>query len=127
MKISQFFKSRFLRADDMADGEEVEGIIAGVREETMRDGQRKPVLYLNDERALPLNATNARAIAAKLGDEADVWRGHTIIIFKSTTEYPHPDTPCLRVRVPLNRPKVEQVGPLPRKPAENGMDSEIPF
>jgi hypothetical protein len=108
MKISQFFKPRFLRADDIADGEEVEGIIAGVREEAMRDGQHKPVLHLNDERALILNATNARAIAAELGDEADAWRGYTIIIFKSTTNRPQPDTPCLRVRVPPNRAKVVQ-------------------
>jgi hypothetical protein len=120
MKISQFFKSRFLRADDIANGEEVEGIIAGVREETMRDGQCEPVLYLKDERALPLNATNARAIAAKLGDEADAWRGHTIIIFKSTTSHPQPGTPCLRVRVPPNRANVVQLG-------EDDKDSEIPF
>jgi hypothetical protein len=120
MKISELFKSRFLRADDLADGEEIEGIIAGVREEGMRDGQHKPVLYLNDERALILNATNARAIAAELGDEADAWRGHTIIIFKSTTNHPQPDTPCLRVRVPPNRAKVVQL-------CEDDKDSEIPF
>jgi hypothetical protein len=126
MKISQFFKSRFLRASDLAHGEEIEGIIAGVREEKMRDGLDKPVLFLNDGRALPLNATNARAIAGTLGDEADAWRGHTVIVFKSTTNHPQPDTPCLRVRVPLNRPKVEQAGPLP-PPAQKRMDSEIPF
>jgi hypothetical protein len=100
MKISQFFKSRFLRADDIADGAEIEAVIAGVREETMRDGQRKPVLNLVEGRALRLNAINARAIADRLGDESDNWRGHTIVIFKSFADYPRPGTPCLRVRVP---------------------------
>ena len=125
MKISQLFKSRFLRADDVAHGEEIQAVIADVREETMRDGQRKPVLYLNDERALPLNATNARAIASKLGDEADAWRGHTIIIFKSTTNHPQLDTPCLRVRVPPNRVKVVQS--LPQTLAEDDKEPELPF
>jgi hypothetical protein len=125
MRVSQIFPSKYLRADDLADGEELQAVIAGCREEKMKDGQIKPVLYLDDDRALPLNATNARAIASKLGDESDAWRGHQITLFRSLTDYPNPDTPCLRVRVPQNSVKQTNVRPLP--PVRDEMDSEIPF
>jgi hypothetical protein len=91
----------------------------------MRDGDIKPVLHLDQGRALPLNATNARAIAAKLGDESDDWIGHEIIIFRSLTDYPQPDTPCVRVRVPQGSVKHEVVRPVPSKRDE--MDDEVPF
>ena len=126
MKISDNFRSKYLRADDVAPDEEIEAVISGVQMEAMRDGQEKPVLHFDDGRAWPLNATNARAIASKLGDETNAWRGHVVKIYRSVTDFPQPDTPCLRVRVPQSRAKVENVRPMP-SPTRNDMDAEVPF
>ena len=128
MKISETFRSKYLRADDVGPDEEIEVVISGVQEERMRDGQDKPVLHFDDERALVLNATNARAIASKLGDDTNAWRGHVVMVYRSVTDFPQPDTPCLRVRAPQSRTKVENVRPMPAPPkVRNHMDDEVPF
>jgi hypothetical protein len=127
MKISQAFPSKYLTAADCPDGVELKCIIQGVTEEKLRDGI-KPVLHL-DQGQLVLNATNARSIASKLGDESDDWAGQQLIIYRSLIDYPEPDTPCLRVRVPQESVKHEVVRPVPSKRGDGGDDmaDEIPF
>jgi hypothetical protein len=126
VKISDAFRSKYLRANDLDADEEIEAIIVGAQTETMRDGQKKPVLHFDDGGALVLNATNARAIASKLGDDTETWRGHVIMIHRSVTDFPQPDTPCLRVRVPQSRTKVENVRPMPLH-TDDDMNDEVPF
>lgn len=76
--------------------------------------RRKLVLRLKDkQKGLVLNKTNSKIVAKYYGDDSDGWRGKTIEIFPTETEFNGSLVPCIRVRV--EAPKVE------------GFDDDIPF
>jgi hypothetical protein len=134
MRISQAFPSLYLRPDDFDEGQELKCTISTVEREISFD-KEKPVLHFADGLKLRLSLSDAWAIASKLGDETDDWRGHVVYVFRTTINYPKPDTPCLRVRIPQDRAKVDEaeLSPLPQR--GNGDDSnnntvsgeEVPF
>jgi len=85
MRISDIFPSKYVKAADLQGRTVILTIKELVVEEMSNhanEKERKPVLYF--ERAtkgLVLNRTNAVAIAALYGDEADDWRGKRISIY----------------------------------------------
>lgn len=133
MRISSAFPSKYLKASDIPDGREVHLKIDTVQIESMETtGDEKPVLYFIDrEKGLVLNKTNADAIASVMGDDTDQWRGKPIILFATTTSFGGRTVPCLRVRVPRPSAPVEPSGysvplsDLVETPTT--ADSDVPF
>ena len=132
MKFSEMFPGKFLRADDLEDGEERNAVISTIKTEEMRGGNDKPVLHLEDGAALPLNKTNAKVLAKAFGDDSRGWVGHEIVIYKSTTEYQGDIVPCLRIKVADDKRKpTASVPKPPTRPtttsATRDMNDEVPF
>ena len=135
MRISNAFPSKYLMASDLPDGRDVRVVIDDVRMELMeQQNEEKPVCYFQGkDRGLVLNVTNANTISAVLGDDTEVWIGHTVMLFATTTSFAGRTVPCIRVRVP--RPTTQPV-PVALAPQETPIadhsdaaagDDEVPF
>ena len=113
MKISSAFPSKYLKAADLPEGRDVFVKIDDVQMEVMeQQSEEKPVCYFIDkQKGLVLNSTNATAIANAFGDDTETWHGRTIALFATTTNFGGRVVPCIRVRVP--RPAAAQPAPAP--------------
>jgi len=101
MSIDELYKSNsnWIKADDLK-GKSVKVVIAKILLEEVGDSGYKVVLYFVDkEKSLVLNATNARCLASALGDNEKEWEGKEIIMYPTTTEYSGKTVPCIRVRI----------------------------
>ena len=118
MRISTAFPSKYLKASDIPDGREAHVKIDMVQLESMETtGDEKPVMYFIDrEKGLVLNKTNADALSAALGDDTEQWRGVPIVLFATTTAFGGRTVPCLRVRV-SRRPLGPALAPAGLAPA----------
>lgn len=100
MKVSILFPSKFIRADDLGNNE-IQCTIADVRvEDVSGDGSdRKPVLYFEKkEKGLVMNKTNSTVIASSYGDDTDAWRGKSVVLYPTQTQFQGKLVPCIRVR-----------------------------
>ena len=113
MSIMKLFPSKYLKHDDIEDGETV--TISEVKvEEVGQDKQEKPVLYFNEHyKGAILNVTNARAIAKVYGDDEGEWPGKkvTLVTIPSRTPHGEPTTSiCMKPAAPaLKKKAVAQV------------------
>jgi hypothetical protein len=148
---SDFDKSRFLKAADLS-GEKKFRIKSVTVEEIGTDKkERKPIVWFtNDERGLPLNLTNLRALSGAYGDNMEAWAGKIIVLFPTKTDLRGKLVDALRVRIPppkqasgngqtVSTPKpapttqasddlLDGVGPPSAKPSlASDLDDEIPF
>lgn len=65
------------------------------------NGDRKIVLQFDDfDKSLPLNVTNARAIADLYGGDTDKWVGRQIMLFTMPVDYQGKMVQAVRVRAP---------------------------
>jgi len=122
MKISTAFPSKFIKAADLQD-RDWSVTLKAVEMETMEQtGEEKPVLYfVETDRGLVLNKTNADTISTKLGDdETDNWPGAKLVLFPATTSFGGRTVPCIRVR--LDTSAAPQVSTAPQGPSD-----DVPF
>ena len=132
MKISAAFPSKYLRAADLG-GRQVTAIIDRVEIDEMTDGEPKPVVYfVNKQKAVVLNKTNANAIAAAYGDDTDEWTGGEVVLFTAMVDFQGKTTEAIRIKIPprkrdkpapASRPRQEETEPVERGP----VDDDIPF
>ncbi len=96
MRISDVFAKNYLRAEDFdTDGRVL--IITSVEMETV-GREQKLVAYLKDEdKALPLNKTNAESIGELYGDDTDDWANCAILVRQEMTQFENKRVPCMRV------------------------------
>lgn len=101
-KVSDVYRSKFLRATDLPQGRECPVTIDSLTLEKMESGgDEKPVIrFRGKQRGMVLNKTNANVIAQQLGDEMDSWVGQDIILYTAMTQFGGQVVPCLRCRVP---------------------------
>lgn len=145
MRVSDAFPSNYLKAVDL-QGRTVMATIDRYTIEDIGD-DRKPVIYFVDkEKGLVLNKTNANEIAFVYGDDMDEWAGKKIELFSMMVQFQGRNTPGLRVRVPRQQAARPTNGnghqrPLPPKEAttqdwgdrspppatEQPLDDDIPF
>ncbi len=79
MRISQLFRSKYLKATDLDGQDRIVTILNVTEEEIGDDRQKKPVVYFHDvPTALVLNKTNATAIAASYDDDTVAWIGKRV-------------------------------------------------
>jgi len=110
MKMNDAFPSRYMKADDLEDGDLTVTIRDGSPvewEEFTQKGKptpdNKPVLYFKSPReakALVLNKTNWKTIAQVLGtDETEDWGGKSITLYATEVESFGEMTMAVRVRL----------------------------
>jgi len=102
--LKDLFPSKYLKADDLP--RPVLVTISDVAEETMNDGKAKPVVsFLEEEKSLVMNKTNAERIADITGsNNTDDWIGHQVVIYRDVVMFQGKTTPCVRVQPPAPAP-----------------------
>lgn len=101
MKISTAFPSKYLRMDDLEG--DVTYTIKTVSMEDVGQGddkQHKPVIYfIETNKRLTLNPTNAGSIAEQYGDDTEAWGGRRITLFPDPeVTYMGKRTGAIRIR-----------------------------
>jgi len=121
MDINAAYPSAFLKAADL-QGKKITVTIDRVEMSDMGDGKdQKPVVYfVNKERGLALNKTNANMIVEIIGSsETDTWSGHRIAIYSTKVDFQGRRVDAIRVDFPK--------GSQPPPPVDIDDDSAAPF
>jgi hypothetical protein len=120
MKISETFRSKFLKASDL-QGRTVEAEIDLVTEEEVGEAREKKLIvyFRGKHRGIVLNQTNAVALQSSFGDETDSWAGKSVQIFVEPVMFQGKRVDGLRLRAPA-----AAAAP---SPAPEGLDDDIPF
>ena len=101
--IETLFPSRYLKAHDLENGEEILTIVS-VSMESMRNPKggadvEKPVVTFEGlERGLILNRTNADIISRLFGKNLDDWRGRSVTLYATKVEVAGETYDVIRVR-----------------------------
>jgi hypothetical protein len=98
-KISEQFSNAYLKTEDF-DSKGTVLVVSSVGTDDIGGDEKLVVHFDNEDKGLPLNKTNALAIADICGDDTDDWRGKSIEVYRDTTMFNGKRTPCLRVRAP---------------------------
>ena len=106
------FPSKFLKAADLG-GKAVTMMVEKVVQEDLGDQIKTVVHFLNQSKALVLNATNYDSIAEDHGQETDNWPGAKVELYETTVLFRGKRVPCIRVRTPQRRlpPEMEADAP----------------
>lgn len=59
---------------------------------------KKPILHLDGQKPLALNATNAKTIAAMFGNHVEKWAGQTVTLYPTTTTMDGEVLEAIRIR-----------------------------
>lgn len=102
MHVNDVLKSKYLKASDLKDGDNV-FTIKGFRKETFKkkDGGEEDKIVLSFKECsqeLVLNKTNLKQVAKRLGGEIDEWLGKPITLFPTETDFSGEMVDCIRVR-----------------------------
>jgi hypothetical protein len=116
MNIRERFADSYIKADDLSSP--ITAVITDVDEVTIGDDDRV-VLIFEDEKALPLNKTNALTLSDMFGDETDEWIGNTIELYRDKVMFQGKRVNAVRIR----EPRVKQ----PRKQLPNAKDADPAF
>lgn len=132
MNIDQAFPTKFLSAADL-QGRDITVTINAVQIEDVGTGDTKPVVYFQGaQKGLVLNKTNAHRIAEMYGKETEGWRGQSITLYPSETDYQGKTVPCIRIRL-QTAAAAEVQAPVHVPPSieesakTTGFDDEVPF
>ncbi len=124
------YDKEYLYAFDL-QGKDVTVVIESVKGGTLvgtgGKSNKKPVIrFKGKEKALALNITNARVIAALYGGfDAELWIGKAVTLYPTTTTFGSQTVECIRIR---NVKPTKRNGPEPtpapvtdaREPGEEG-------
>lgn len=135
MDMNTAFPSEFLRAADLQGREFTVPIDRVEMVSVVRDEPDKPVLYFQGaEKGLVMNKTNATTLIDRFGPESNDWTGQRVTVFPTETDYQGKRVACVRLRIPLERPKVElapeepaELPGTPRRPTAAMADDDTPF
>lgn len=99
-KISQQFADKWFNGEDF-DKEGRDLVVDYVEEEKVGKDTKLAMHFDGEEKALPLNKTNAEKIAKIFGlDDTDDWPGMVINLYRSTAQMNGKNVPCVRARTP---------------------------
>lgn len=111
--INDIYKSNseYMKAEDIGNDMWTFTIkTADVKE--FQDGDRKLVLSFNEwEKSLPLNATNARAVADLYGHNSNAWIGQQIMLFSMPVKFQDRMVNAIRIRAPMRQGQPPQPAP----------------
>jgi hypothetical protein len=123
VRIGQAFPSKWMRADDLPDGEMVKHVIDSVTRENVgsnADDMKPVVWFIGQEKGLVLNKTNAGVISAAYGDETDDWHGKPVLLYSAEVAFKAEMVMSIRVKVPKGdvRGTTNNGGPARQQPAD---------
>jgi len=102
MRLNEVFPSKYLKAEDLADG--IGGyrrVTVMIRETVMQDlgDERKAIVYFRGkDKGLVLNRTNADELQTITGsDDTDDWNGHRVMIYVERVPFQGKKVPALRI------------------------------
>lgn len=127
--------SEYLKAEDLKKRSVAVVIEAAELKEIGKD--RKIVLYFRGkDKSLPLNKTNANAVAYLYGQNTDAWIGRAIELYPTLADYQGRQVEAIRVRPP-SAAAARQSAPPPRQetppppqddyPPDREFNDDIPF
>jgi hypothetical protein len=100
--VDDIYPSAFIKAATL-QGKEVTLTIKSAEAGKVGQGEEaKGQLVLEfeeTEKKFGLNRTNVEEIAGGYGRDYGEWNGRQVVLYPTTTNYPAPGTPCVRVRV----------------------------
>jgi len=105
--MSEAFPSNWLRAADLT-GHSVKVTIAGGALEDIGDGEKPVISFLDKQKGLVLNKTNANMIVEYYGDETAGWIGKEIELYPTKVSFQGKLVDCIRVRVEQAPPPVAE-------------------
>jgi hypothetical protein len=108
MKVSEIKASqrRYLQTATVK-GQPIVATISNLEMETVgqgADAKTKPVLYLEDEKPMVLNASNLETLSDAFGDDTDAWPGHRIKVRCVRTQFQGNAVDGLRVEPIVPKP-----------------------
>jgi hypothetical protein len=111
MKVSEIKASqrRYLQTATVK-AQPIVATISNLEMETVGQGaeaKTKPVLYLENEKPMVLNASNLEALSEAFGDDTDNWSGHKIKICCVKTQFQGKTVDGLRVEPIVLRPALK--------------------
>ena len=86
-----------LQASDLKPGLQVPATIKSVTVKEWDDGNKLEVAFLNKEKVLVCNKTNARRIADQHGEDYEMWVGKMIHLHQDICDFQGKPTKCVRV------------------------------
>ena len=112
------FDYRFIAGEDLT--KDVQLTIKAVGMDEAFNGKQKEdvvvVSFVETDKMMVLNKTNAIACADLFGDESDAWQGQAIELFSTKTSFSGRMVPCIRVRAPQQPPPEPTPQPQPQQP-----------
>ena len=97
-KVSQAFSGKYLTGADIGQTQPT-WTVESYAEEQMQDGSPKWVLYfVEEQKALVLNRTNASMLASLFGDDFDDWIGQRVGAFSVPVNFNGKITESIRLR-----------------------------
>ena len=126
MNINEVYKSAndHLKAEDLPKGKQVKVTIENFEVVEFDDRPKVVLSFVNKEKTLVLNKTNATAIAGVHGDNVENWKGKDILIYPTKTDFGGKLVDCIRVNVPMET--VEEA-PQPEPQTFNDEFPDTPF
>jgi hypothetical protein len=108
MRTKDLFPAKYLQSAD-AKAKQIVTTISHMAQEIIGQGQdqkKKPVLYLENQKPMVLNRTNAEALEEAFGDSDD-WPGHKIKIYCVKTQYAGKTVDGLRIAPIVAKPALK--------------------
>ncbi len=130
--ISNFYPAKWLTAADLSE----RGLVLTIGDvtlEKMSDGNEKPVIsFVEHEKGLVCNKTNAKTIAKLYGDDTDDWSGQQITIYPTKVDFKGERVDAIRVNhkkpKPLPKGKSNKPAePLSQAEADELEEADVPF
>ena len=135
MDINSAFPSNYVKSSDIGTNR-VPLVMDRVVIETLkseRGDEKKPVLYFMDrQKGLVLNTTNANTIQAAYTNQTDAWRGKPVILYVTQVQFGGRMVDGLRIEIPAGvAPQQSELDPPPMTDAEIAAapdpDDDIPW
>lgn len=100
VNVNKIFTSDYLRADELNDKPHLV-TISGTEVVTMQDGTNKILVrFVEFDKGLLLNKTNASNLTEYLGPETDNWHGQHTVMFPTYVDFQGKSVEAIRVRKP---------------------------
>lgn len=99
MNVNDFYQteSKWLKAADLGK-KKVRVVIDRAEVVEFKDNTKKVgIFFQGKEKGLVLNKTNAQLIAEQYGQDMNEWRGKSIAIYPTTTDFGGERVECIRV------------------------------
>jgi len=99
MKVSEHFASSYFRAEDF-DKKGRDLTILTVEMEDVGKQEKMVIHFVDEDKTLPVNKTNALVLSEIIGDDTDDWGGQKIRVFRDSTMFNGKRVSCMRVSSP---------------------------